>query len=56
MDTAVGVAVEAAEVAAEAAADVAVATEDDELTMVPEESRYQLAAGSPRHSPTVTPL
>jgi len=28
---------------------------EDEVTVLPEDARYQLASGSPRHSPTVTP-
>jgi hypothetical protein len=28
---------------------------DDEVTIRPEDERYQFALGSPRHSPTVTP-
>jgi hypothetical protein len=28
---------------------------EDEDTTLPEDARYQLASGSPRHSPTVTP-
>lgn len=46
---AVGAEVEEEDLVAEGMADV-----DD--TMVPAESRYQFASGSPKHSPTVTPL
>jgi len=40
-----------------AAEEVWVAVEvDEEAVAAPEAERYQLAAGSPRHSPTVTDL
>jgi hypothetical protein len=31
------------------------AVAEDDVTILPEEERYQFASGSPRHSPTVTP-
>jgi hypothetical protein len=48
IDTFVGVAAGTAE-------EVAVAMEEDEVMIFPEEARYQFSAGSPKHSPTVTP-
>lgn len=58
-ETAVGVAVDPLEVALRVA-DVDVATggvkTDEDATRPVEASRYQLASGSPRHSPNVTSL
>ena len=51
-ETAVGAIIDTVEDAEET---VAEGREVEEVTILPGEERYQFVAGSPRHSPTVTP-